>query len=121
MIDNVDEFESVSLIRFPERVAAEINEKLNKEKDLIKGSIDGRIDEADMFEKRLQIKFNQDRRNCSATWQGQSENITMKERCFYSFFEYPESAFVMIKTLKVDLWLLDFEKKNVIFSFQTEP
>ena len=80
MIDNADEFESVCLIRFPEKIAAEINEKLKSENGKVKASMDGRIMDADLFEKRLNIKFNQDKRNCTASWSNSTEVVNLKGR-----------------------------------------
>ena len=61
MIDNADEFESVALIRFPEKIAAEITQKLKAEGQAYNVKDQDVRGVGDIFEKRLNIKFNQDK------------------------------------------------------------
>jgi len=81
MIDDIDEFESISLIRFPAHIAAEIDKEIKAEEDAIKAA--GRADTkgVNRLSNRLSIKWNQDKRNCTSIWKTENEsteNIIMK-------------------------------------------
>jgi hypothetical protein len=76
MIDNFDNFESVSLIRFPPKIANQINEQMKKEEYSLKKK-EGIILKEESIESRLTIKWNQDKRHCTTTWKGDNDKTTL--------------------------------------------
>ena len=79
MIDNFDDFESVSLIRFPPKIANEIKEQMKKEETDIKKN-EGQS-KHESLHTRLTLKWNQDKRHCTTTWRGSNDqNIVLKGR-----------------------------------------